>query len=222
MSRRLIIVPLLLLGFPLGSFIALQGGHAPLLWLAAPDAVITAGVLAGWCAPGGWRVRIATGALASLICLWALRLWPDITLSVFPILVNVIVAHIFSRSLVPGREALITRIAKLERGGVLPEALAIYTQRLTSAWAWFFRMLALNGVFLALTASAETILLFANTLNLVLIAAFFLAEYLYRRWRFRAYGHPPLRHLIRTLADTGWMRQGHEPAAPPARTAVER
>jgi uncharacterized membrane protein len=49
---------------------------------------------------------------------------------------------------------------------------------------------------LAASVSVETYMLFANTYNYLLVAMFFVAEYLYRRIRYRRYAHAsPLRFL---------------------------
>jgi uncharacterized membrane protein len=204
MPGRLLVAAVVILGFPLVSFILLHARLVPAPWLAAPDAVVTVGVLMGLCARGGLRPRLAAGLLGSGLALAALALWPQQAAYAFPVAINLCVAALFHGTLAD-REALITRIARLERGGVLPEELARYSRRLTEAWAWFFLALAANGLGLALFAPLETALLFANTLNFVFIGLFFAAEYVYRRIRYRAYGHPPLRQLIRTLLERGWL-----------------
>jgi uncharacterized membrane protein len=205
MSRRLLVVLLLMTGYPVASFIALRSEQIPMLWLAAPDAVMTLGLLTGLVATGSTGRRLALGLLAASLCLLALKLWPDTSLSAFPVVMNLGLAHIFASSLASGRTALITRIARLERRGSLHPELEAYTRYLTQAWAWLLRGLALNGFWLGLTASTATVLLFANTLNFVIVGLFFVAEYGYRRWRFRHHDHPPLLQLIRTLTEQGWI-----------------
>ncbi|MFN5745548.1 MAG: hypothetical protein ACK443_05600 [Methylococcaceae bacterium] len=205
MSRRLLVVPLLITGYPVAAFLALRSEQIPMLWLAAPDAVMTVGLLTGLMATGSTSLRLTLGLLAAGVCLLALNLWPAISLSALPVIMNLGLAQIFAGSLASGRTALITRIARLERRGPLPPELEAYTRHLTQAWAWLLRGLALNGFWLGLTASTATVLLFANTLNLVVIGVFFVAEYGYRRWRFRHHDHPPLLHLIRTLTEQGWI-----------------
>jgi uncharacterized membrane protein len=215
MPRRLLAAIFLAIGFPLASFVVLHTRIVPALWLAAPDAVITAGVLMGLCARGGLRLRLAAGLLGSGLALVALGLWPERAVYAFPVLINLFLAQLFRGTLADG-EALVTRIARMERGGALPEELARYTRKLTAAWAWFFLALAANGLLLALLSPVETALLFANTLNYAFIAVFFAAEYVYRRIRYRAYGHPPVLRLIRTLAERGWMipEAGHPSSKP--------
>jgi uncharacterized membrane protein len=121
----------------------------------------------------------------------------------------------------PGAEPLISRIARIARQTpALPSELAAYTHRLTGTWALFFLALAANSLLLAAFASTETVLLFANTLNLLFMALFFIVENLYRLYRYRAYPHTPFLRLMATLAQHGWRID--EAAAPPPATGPER
>ncbi|MEY2681140.1 MAG: hypothetical protein RL661_1371, partial [Pseudomonadota bacterium] len=101
------------------------------------------------------------------------------------------------------------------QNGPLPDELAIYTRRLTAAWAIFFLALAFSSLLLAAFASLETVMLFANTLNMIFIGLFFVIENLYRRFRYHHYSHTPLRQLIGTIAVHGW-QANHEEARPKA------
>jgi len=64
-----------------------------------------------------------------------------------------------------------------------------YTRRVTWAWALFFTGLLIEAVALIAFAPIETTLLFLNLINYVLIALFFVAEYVYRRIHLRHYTH---------------------------------
>lgn len=90
----------------------------------------------------------------------------------------------FGRTLVRGREAFITRLARLARGGVLPPGMETYTRRLTLAWCVFFAaQLAVSGLLLRF-GSLDGWSLFINVLNFPLLALMFGADYLFRVLRF--------------------------------------
>jgi uncharacterized membrane protein len=90
---------------------------------------------------------------------------------------------LFGRTLGPGRDALITRLAR-QVHGTLPPFMETYTRRLTLAWCVFFAaQLAASALLLAF-APLETWSLFVNVLNLPLVALMFTGDYLYRVLRY--------------------------------------
>lgn len=90
----------------------------------------------------------------------------------------------FGRTLVRGREAFITRLARLTRGGVLKPGMEAYTRRLTFAWCVFFAAQLAVSALLLRFGSLESWSLFINVLNLPLLALMFAADYVYRVVRF--------------------------------------
>jgi uncharacterized membrane protein len=90
----------------------------------------------------------------------------------------------FGRTLAPGREAFITRLARLARGGVLPPGMERYTRRLTFAWCAFFAAQLAVSALLLRFGSLESWSLFVNVLNFPLLALMFGADYLFRVVRF--------------------------------------
>jgi len=90
----------------------------------------------------------------------------------------------FGRTLAPGREAFITRLARLARGGVLPPGMESYTRRLTFAWCAFFAAQLAVSALLLRFGSLESWSLFVNVLNFPLLALMFGADYLFRVVRF--------------------------------------
>lgn len=203
MPFRLTLVTLGIAIIPFLTVMVIQGGN-PSPWLAVPDAVLAVSMLTGMLVSTGWR-RLMTGSLLLVLAGLSLWCWPGAMIPAFPILLYVCVAEFFARSLRPGKEALITRIARFERGDPLPEELVAYSRRLTRAWAWLMRGLALTALSLALAGSIDTLLLFTNTLGPLLMVSFFMAEYLYRLRRYRAYGHTSILHLTTKLAQVGWL-----------------
>jgi uncharacterized membrane protein len=85
----------------------------------------------------------------------------------------------FGASLRPGREALVTRFARLVEGELSPADLA-YTRGVTLAWAVFSAAVAAASVLLYILAPLELWSLFANLLTLPLVGAMFVAEFLVR------------------------------------------
>lgn len=90
----------------------------------------------------------------------------------------------FGRTLVRGREAFITRLARHARGGVLQPAMESYTRRLTFAWCVFFVAQLSVSALLLRFGSVESWSLFVNVLNFPLLALMFAVDYLYRVLRF--------------------------------------
>ena len=108
---------------------------------------------------------------------------------------------LFATSLQPGREAVITILARRSRG-YLPTEVVRYTRRVTQAWCWFFVAQLLGSLVLLLFAPLQVWSLFINLCNLPLIGVMLCAEYVYRQWRHAA--RPPERlidmfRIVRTI-----------------------
>lgn len=108
----------------------------------------------------------------------------------------------FGRTLRGGREPLVTSMARHVHETMSAELLA-YTRRVTAAWCVFFLAMALTSTALFFWAPVETWSLFANLLNLPLVAAMFLAEYLWRRLR-----HPGLSRTTVPMMIRAFMKLG--------------
>lgn len=201
---------LLIAGFPLVSYLLLRYSPLPPDWLGLPDGLLAVGLFLGLGTRGSLALRLGltlAGLAVTLLGFWRA---PATTLALIPAVVNLLLARMFQMTLAAGQEPLITRIARLARQEPhgLPAELRVYTRRLTAAWALFFLALALSSVLLAWLATPKTVWLFANTLNMLLMAAFFIVENLYRRHRLRAYPHTPLHRLLATLLQHGWQSPG--------------
>lgn len=133
-----------------------------------------------------------------------------------PVLLNAFLAWLFARTLRAGRRPLIEHMVWTLHGE--PDALdlriAPYARRLTAVWAALFAVLAGLNLLLALLAVPDGLLvsvgvmppvsvplslwsLFANLLNYVIVGAFFLAEY---AWRKRRFPNQPYRHFFDFIA----------------------
>jgi len=129
------------------------------------------------------RPSVAALVVICAITLAGLLFQTSLPVVLFPLAINVALFIVFGRTLINGREALITRFARLERDD-LPDVVVRYTSRLTAVWCGVFALLALEVVLLAVLASPEVWSLFVNLLNYIFVGTLFVLEYVYRRWRF--------------------------------------
>jgi uncharacterized membrane protein len=86
---------------------------------------------------------------------------------------------LFGRTLLPGKEPLITRLARRVHGVLRPD-LEAYTRRLTVAWCAFFSAQVAISALLFEFASPGSWSFFINLMNFPLLALMFAGEYLYR------------------------------------------
>lgn len=204
-SRKVLLTSGLAVAFPVISYGLLKSQALPPHWLGLPDGILAIGLFMGLGiqARPALRIMLAIGTMGLGLAGFSIN--PDLTGSFMPVVVNLLLARLFQMTLETGSEPLISRIARISRQEpTLPAELAAYTRQLTAAWAGFFLLLTLNSALLAMFASIETVMLFANSLNMVFIALFFVLENLYRRFRYHRHGHTPLRQLVGTLAIHGW------------------
>ncbi len=177
--------------FPLALHAAVLHGNP---WLvAALSAAIAANFV--WLAARRalpWWLIAAAGAAALAAALVDRQIAARLAF-LPPILIYVFLCWAFARTLVPGREALVTRIARLVRDGELPEPLVVHTRRVTWLWAVSLALMAAVSAVLARFAEPATWSFFTNILSYALLAALFVLEYLYRLARY-----PEIRH------DTPW------------------
>jgi uncharacterized membrane protein len=155
-----------------------------------------------WALATGWLSALAAtlvSASAFALLLWLAARLPGLLLYAPPVAINLALLAFFARTLRAGDEPLVTRIARIERGGSLPEDLARYTLNLTRAWVAFFALMAAISVTLAVTGPVAAWSLFSNALNYLLVALFFVLEYIYRRLRYRHHPHASPRQMIRLL-----------------------
>lgn len=154
--------------------------------------------------------RGAIGAWLAVPLVGAASWWlssveqPVLALYLPPIVVPAFLAGVFGNTLRSGRTPLISQLIRLLQapGDDEPEsAVWVYARRLTAAWTAMFVALATfnlllaafvapdgllraSGIELRLTLSHEVWSLFTNLLEYLLVAAFFVIEYAYRRQRF--------------------------------------
>ena len=113
--------------------------------------------------------------------------------------VNLVLLWYFARTLRAGDEALVTRLARRVHGSLAPR-LAVYTRRVTVAWAMFFAAQVAVSIVLFAFAPLELWSMYVNLLNVPLIALMFAAEHLYRRLRFPDHPRASIGRVLRAHA----------------------
>ena len=167
-------------------------------YAAAGIALLAWALALGWLKP----VVAALAAAATLVLsLWAAGRYPGLLLYTPPIAINLGLCTLFARTLFLGSEPLVSRFARIERGGRLAPDLARYTRNLTCAWAVFFLSMALISALLAVTGPLAAWSLFSNVVNYLLVVLFFIVEYTYRRVRYRHHPHVSPWQMVRRLRD---------------------
>jgi uncharacterized membrane protein len=111
---------------------------------------------------------------------------------------------LFGRTLLPGRQPLVTTLA-IRMSGRLSAMRDVYTRRVTQAWCLFCLFQLGCSALLFATAPVAVWSLFVNVLDLPLLCLMFLGEYAIRCYRFRHEPHASLGDSIRAFA----ARDGH-------------
>jgi uncharacterized membrane protein len=179
--------------------------HASILWPEpwlrwAALAVLCALPIYGALRAGRWWAwALFLAALAASAALVATNS-SQLLLYLPPVLIPLALLMPFARSLRAGQEPLITRMARISRGGVLPPDLAPYTRGLTILWTAVFALMIVSAILLTLFAPLHVWSIATNFVHYFVIGALIVGEYLYRRWRFRHLPHPGFFAYLRLLA----------------------
>jgi uncharacterized membrane protein len=120
--------------------------------------------------------------------------WPPVILPLLPALV-------FIRSLLPGNEPLITAIGELHRGPLSPE-MRHYSRKVTWIWALCLLSMSLWSIILPILGLLHLWSLFTNFLNYTLIAGLFLVEFYIRVKLFPEHDHPTFYDYIKIVLNT--------------------
>lgn len=119
----------------------------------------------------------------------------------------------FGASLRPGREALVTRFARLVEGPLTPAGLA-YTRVVTLAWAVFSAAVAAASALLYFLAPLALWSVFANLLTLPLVGVMFVAEFLVRIRVCPELSHGGLLRGVTRSVRAYWVSGARRPAGP--------
>jgi len=136
-------------------------------------------------------VGLIVAALFTGKGVWLLYLTPVALISLFLVY--------FGMSLANNSVPVVTRYAIAIRGSISDEMLR-YTRSVTVAWVFLFVFMLILSVVLPFTASDAAWSWVTNVGNYALMGAFFVVEYLIRRWRFPEHDHPPFWQYIFEIA----------------------
>jgi uncharacterized membrane protein len=187
----------LLIAYPVLAHASVMVHSLPLEWAALT--ALAAGCLYAGLSERRWKTWLAFLATAAVLAVLTEAGGGRYALYLPSLVAPLLVLLPFAESLLPGRTPLVSRIARLVHGP-LPPAVVGYTRRVT--WLWVLAIVLLSGIDIALMAfaSRETWSLYANGLAYLLLAAVFVGEYLWRRWRFRGIDHPGFAEYLRLVA----------------------
>jgi uncharacterized membrane protein len=134
-----------------------------------------------WRTRARWAVLLTIASVFALLGVFTQQLSDKIVWVYFiqDLSCNAFAASVFGASLRPGREALCTRLARQVRSDMTPR-IERYTRHVTWAWSIFFTSCILLSAALFLSGHVAAWSWFANVLNLPLIGAMFVLEYLVR------------------------------------------
>lgn len=167
-------------------------------------AVLTGWALAlaiGWSRPR--RARWVGAASVVAVLAWASRRYvswdPSWIYLVQHAGVHGLLALVFGATLRSGSTPLVTRLA-LAVQGPLPGPLLHYTRQVTWLWSGYF--VAMTTLSLVLFATGPTLWwsVLANFVTPPAIAALFVGEYAYRRWRFPHFEHAGVLDGVRAFS----------------------
>ena len=150
----------------------------------------------------GW-ILLSVG-IALAVWLFSGEIDPSLVLKLPPLLINLFLAALFSSTLLPGRRALISRIAEMMHGQELDPVAERYTRRITLFWALLFVAILLETLLMTFFASAEIWSLFTNFINYALVGLVFLIEYRIRIHKLSHLQHMSFSDFIISLRRIDW------------------
>ena len=146
-------------------------------------------------AASGWRAAgVVTGIALAGLCVYFSESLGFIAYAP-PLAAFAFMALFFYRTLRPGSEPLITRIARMEHPD-LPPDMARHARMLTWAWSLCFVLLFVVALVLAPLLQLAVWSRWVHGLGYAIPGALFLGEYAYRHYRFRERHHGSLLVLI--------------------------
>ncbi len=203
---------LVLVGGPPAAHLALamRLGTAIAGTLIAIQAVLLAWIASSWLTRRGFRIGAC--AMVALLVFVLSRFTDDgpLVASAVPhAMAYLTLLVVFAVSLQPGREAIVTILARKARGALSGEVVR-YTRRVTLAWCLFFVAQLMGSLVLLLIAPLDAWSLFVNLCNLPLIGAMLCAEYIYRQCRHAARPPERLADMVRSVRQVRAVPVSHD------------
>jgi len=147
------------------------------------------------------KSKLAWFLFGSVVCFSVLLARYDMALYVLylpPIVIPLLILSVFVRSLLPGQVALVTDIGEKSRGPLSSE-MRIYTKKVTWLWVIVLSIIVTLSTLLPWLSSDFVWSLFSNILNYVFVAALFIGEFVYRKYRFPSHQHPLFLEYIKIV-----------------------
>lgn len=159
--------------------------------------------LAGVCWQGLVNRNKRAWLVFSLLCAGiALLEYLDLTLYLLflpPVIIPLLLLFIFGRTLVSGREPLITAIGEAARGP-LSMAMRSYTRGLTQLWCLVFVAMIVWSAILPWLEQPELWSWFTNIINYGVVGVLFVGEFMLRKKLFPSHNHPGFFEYLRIIA----------------------
>lgn len=146
--------------------------------------------------PGAW---LALAGLAAALALLSTSAAAHDILYLPSVVLPSLALFGFVRSLLPGHTPIVSEVAAVAYGA-LPPVLVRYTRAVTWLWTLVIAAVLALDLVLIFAAPRQAWSEFANGYIYLSLAAVFLLEYLYRRWRFRDLWQPGFIEYLRLLA----------------------
>jgi uncharacterized membrane protein len=146
-------------------------------------------------------LRSLIGLASGLALAGACLVWADsISFVVYapPLAAFAFMAFFFGRTLRPGVEPLITRVARTEHPD-LPLDMARYTRTLTRTWSLCFWLLFVAALLSAPVLTLDAWSRWVQGLGYLVPTTLFLGEYAYRHHRFREHRHDSIPRLVLSI-----------------------
>ncbi len=152
------------------------------------------------------RAEVSAWILLLAISLAAIALGlSNLTLYVLylpPIVLPLLMLFVFGRTLMPGREPLVTAIGEATRGP-LSAAMRHYTRRVTQCWTGVLALMLAWSVILAAIDEPALWSWFTNFINYAIVIVLFIAEFCLRRQLFPDHDHPGFAEYLRIVRRAG-------------------
>jgi uncharacterized membrane protein len=150
---------------------------------------------------GKWLLGAALGGLAGLLA-WAFGAQAAVvSAGLAHAAIHIALLTLFARTLIQGREPLITGIVRRIRGPLPPE-IDRYSRQVTVLWCAYFTAQLLASLLLLCAAPLAAWSFFINVLSFPLTVTVFVGEFIFHTIRFR---HLPQRHFVELVkAITAW------------------
>lgn len=145
---------------PMLALLALWAVRQGLRWLAAMAGLGIAGLAAQAALGGGFH--------------------PEGVYVAQRVVIHAALAAVFALTLRPGRESLITALARRVHGGWLSPAMEVYSRKVTVAWTVYFIAMAVASLLLFAFAPFDDWAVFANLVTPATMVLLFVGEYALR------------------------------------------